>query len=788
MGSRPFGVDENGRPINHGSGKLVIAAIEYMQSVVADRARAEASADELPEQVEARVNRLREEALDRLIQLLNGAIEDERYHVTRPYLLNPSNNYSYEFRLFVAEYCRVISGRENFFFEQGMRAVPPVIAHLGRPLGVQQTYSVLARFTAKFVKTDLRVVKTTRTSAVIQWWAQGQVDLVPAEHRDAYIRYACRTYQGAFCSIPAVLFGINPAKGRELRCQAEGAECCEWEFEWVARTQTGYPWRPFLVGAAASAALLAGAALFVPGVQSLIAGLGAVAPVLLGLAVSRVQRDQADRIRLSALLLDQREQSEAQYDRSERTNAELQIANVELTQKISELTTLHEVGQAISATLDLDDLLEKSLGTIVSHLKFERGMVLLLDEERGVLTNGRGVGGSPDAIAHVAQLAIPIEQRTSHLVQAFHADRPVYFENVHEDADAGNRATARALGATSFLGVPLLTKGARLGILAVDNAFSGRPIALTDAELLYTVGNQIASAVENARLYLQIEAHNRTLEERVRQRTAQLAHATAEAEEARAVAEEASATKSSFLANMSHELRTPLNAIIGYSELLQEELEQAGMDAGYAGDLGKIRSAGKHLLSLINDVLDLSKIEAGRIELYRETFDVPSMVRDLGATVHPLAEANANTLRIECATDVATMHTDITRLRQVLLNLLSNACKFTDHGEVALEVERQADWLLFRVSDSGIGMTPEQLGRLFQPFTQADASTTRKYGGTGLGLAISRHFCQMMGGDVHATTEPGKGSIFEVRLPDGLAGVTIETGADRALSGVGARA
>jgi PAS domain S-box-containing protein len=233
---------------------------------------------------------------------------------------------------------------------------------------------------------------------------------------------------------------------------------------------------------------------------------------------------------------------------------------------------------------------------------------------------------------------------------------------------------------------------------------------------------------------------------------------------AKEAAEEASQSKSQFLANMSHELRTPLNAIIGYSEMLQEDAADFGYD-DILPDLEKIRTAGKHLLALINDILDISKIEAGKMDLYLESFEIAPLVQEIETTIRPLIAKNENELKVACDRDLGCIHADLTKVRQVLFNLLSNASKFTDHGMIALEVSQQDNFIVFAVSDTGIGMTPEQTVRLFAAFTQADASTTRKYGGTGLGLAISQRFCQMMGGEIAVSSEVGRGSTFTVRLP-----------------------
>jgi len=315
----------------------------------------------------------------------------------------------------------------------------------------------------------------------------------------------------------------------------------------------------------------------------------------------------------------------------------------------------------------------------------------------------------------------------------------IRIEDVQADPDF-QQPLAEALRARSGIGVPMLRDGQPLGAISV-----GWPIprAYTEKQivLLQTFADQAVIAIENVRLFDEIQDKSRQLAE-------------------------ASQHKSQFLANMSHELRTPLNAIIGVTEMLREDAEALKQDLE---PLDRVLGAGRHLLALINDILDLSKIEAGRMELHLETFSLVPVIKDVAKTIEPMATKNGNRLVIDCPADLGTIHADQTRFRQSLLNLTSNANKFTEKGTVTITAhqgqENGGDWITLAVTDTGIGMTAEQMGKLFQEFAQASSSTASKYGGTGLGLVISRRFCQMMGGDITVESAPGRGSTFTIRLP-----------------------
>jgi GAF domain-containing protein/CheY-like chemotaxis protein/anti-sigma regulatory factor (Ser/Thr protein kinase) len=414
---------------------------------------------------------------------------------------------------------------------------------------------------------------------------------------------------------------------------------------------------------------------------------------------------------------------------------ELEARTAELTRSVEQLTALGEVGRVVGASLDLETVLTTIVTQAVRLTGLDGGSIFEYDAEREEFSLRAGLSADSGLYQEVRQA--PLHKGEGAVGRLAVTHEPVQIPDILAEGAYEGRlrdGLVRA-GTRALLAVPMLREGKLVGGLTVTRNQPGE-FSRQVVDLLTTFAAQSALAIENARLFADLER--------------------------------ASKHKSEFLANMSHELRTPLNAVIGYSEMLQEEAIDLGTDA-FVPDLKKINAAGRHLLELINAVLDLSKIEAGKMELYLEDFSVAAMLDDIAAVIGPLVEKNANKLVKHWDTSVGIMHADLTKTRQALFNLLSNACKFTERGMISLTVAREAaqdgDWMTFAVRDTGIGMTPEQMGRLFEEFSQADASVTRRFGGTGLGLALSRRLARMMGGDITVESEAGVGSTFTLRVP-----------------------
>jgi signal transduction histidine kinase len=421
-----------------------------------------------------------------------------------------------------------------------------------------------------------------------------------------------------------------------------------------------------------------------------------------------------------------------------RLLSELRQRTEDLSESLQQQTAASEVLQVISrSAFNLQPVFEAVAESSLRLCGADRAFIFRFDGE--LLQMVAAYNAPPEFKEWVAKHPIR-PGRHSGSARAALERRTIHIPDVRGDPEYTYGAKdAEAI--RTVLGVPILKGDDLLGVMMIYHLQGVRPFTDKQIALVETFADQAAIAIDNVRLFHEIQDKSRQLAE-------------------------ASQHKSQFLANMSHELRTPLNAIIGVTEMLREDAEALTQDTE---PLDRVLGAARHLLALINDILDLSKIEAGRMELHLETFPLAPLLQDVAKTIEPIATKNGNRIVIECPADLGTIHADQIRLRQSLLNLASNANKFTEKGTVTIAArqgqENGRDWITLAVTDTGIGMTPEQMGKLFQEFSQASSATASKYGGTGLGLAISRRFCQMMGGDITVESAPGNGSTFTIRLP-----------------------
>jgi len=448
-------------------------------------------------------------------------------------------------------------------------------------------------------------------------------------------------------------------------------------------------------------------------------------------------RMMSEKLRRSQLEIEE-DQRKLEQRVAERTS-EVEARTRELMRSVAELQVLNEVGQAVSSSLDLETVLATVIARSVRLADADSGTLYQFDEADGVFDPRANFGVSDEMIETLRGSRIGLGDGPVGICAVNRA--PVQVSDTELSRQKVSAIWVHD-GIRAVVAVPLLRDEHVTGALVIRRKVSGE-FAPSIVKLLQTLASQSVMAIENARLFKESQAKSEQLAE-------------------------ASKLKSQFLANMSHELRTPLNAIIGLTEMLHEDARDMKR-AEELEPLERVLRAAHHLLELINDILDLSKIEAGRMDMHVEAFAIAPLVDDVISTISPVATKNGNEIIVHCPQDVGEMHADQTRIRQALLNLVSNANKFTEHGSVTVDVARVmskgGEEITMAVTDTGIGMSSEQMGRLFQEFVQADPSTTRKYGGTGLGLAISRRFCQMMGGEITVESQLGKGSTFTIRLP-----------------------
>ncbi len=521
----PFGTDENGKPIRESRGMVVLASIRQMRDYIQRRVEQDVQYETDAQKRAERVARAQEEALHRLAEKLNEAIARPQYKVSKETLLDPRRWYTHEFSLFAAEYAREISGDPRFFLNRGLHAIPNsrrlrLLKRLNL-FTLRQIYRLLPFFVRMFRNSEVRVTRLSLNSATIQWGPSRELPLLPEALRPRYLRLAHESYQSLFAAIPFAYYGLPLARVKENRSATRGDSYSEWEFVWqsVEEKPSGVE---LLFGLILSLLAAAYVGLGWFGWQALAFGLALLTPALIGYLIYSVRRLTYKNQRQETLLMEQRDKAEEQYDALQKANADLQISNTALQQRISEATTLYDVGAALSETLDVAGILQRSLRAVVDHLRFDRAMILLVDDEQQFLNYADSINFEPHMAETLKTMSLSLDPAAGSLIpKLLRAGKPALVRK--EDAGVSERAKRyfTAVETDSFLTVPLMAKGRHVGALVIDNGLTGRPISETTHNLLFTVGSQIAGAIDSARLYA-------TLERRVEQRTAERARAEEE--------------------------------------------------------------------------------------------------------------------------------------------------------------------------------------------------------------------------------------------------------------------
>ena len=595
----------------------------------------------------------------------------------------------------------------------------------------QIAYKNIGRIARMYTKgSEYATLNVSKKSALIQ---------VKAVRNCREEPYQCRNRMGMLEAVP-MIFQLPNAVIEHPICQHEGGENCEYHVSWIEPVG-----RYSLV-----IALATFLAAYLVGLQStdlttsILLGIG-----LAGIAYT-ILKLNADK-RLRTALNDHIEAMRISIQTIERRNKEANLVN-DISRITNRVRPMQELCNVVS------QVIHEKMG-------YDRVSIFTVEEKAHKLKVRSFEGFDKALIPTLIQAEFNLKSSNTDgfLVNAVNRKTPILVRNVKEQSkylSKRSQAFVNSLGVKSFIASPIVFENKTFGVIAVDYK-SDKYLTNNDLELLSTISKQIAVVFANALAYEKLKVVNETLEQKVADRTAELVAA-------RDIAIQANQAKSRFLAGMSHELRSPLNAIIGYAELLQEEANDERMES-FVKDLEKISTGGHHLLALINNVLDLAKIEAGKMELLLERFSADDLVEELKAMVEPLARKNNNQFIVDKVEELGEMTGDSTKLRQIIVNLISNACKFTDKGNVKLSVKKiirgSEEYFVFEVSDTGIGMSPAQLDKLFNEYTQADTTTSKNYGGTGLGLSIAKKLCEMMNGSITVSSKEGKGTKFCVTIP-----------------------
>ena len=752
MAFRPFGKDPNGKRIQDVSGVTVRANVEYLEALMTRREGREAGA----------------EAVRHLVRLVNERISDRSFHVSADFLKNPWNSYSYEFVMFLTEFCVILSDDPHFQFNLGReKFLSPIIQALGRPFSITQIFKMYPYFVEKFTKGALlpQVVSVTNGRATMRLQLSDRTIQQFGPYRLGCADRICQSTKATIGEVPARMFGLPPAVIQETACLGNGDEYCEWTFTWQPQVSRAFLWPA--IGLVMGLAVLAWLSVQYPALPTMEEIGLAIIPVIMFWLAGALWNDRREIQERGKVIQEQLHAAESRHEELREAYLTQEQILVALRKRINELTMLHQTGLRIGATLDQDALISSGLEAIIHELHYDHAALAFYDQGRRVAHHAHVGGVTPDVAESTHAIEIPITNDKSLEAQVLIHGTPLLinrvpealpkFHPIHQDLIA-------RLQSSEIIAVPLKAQGKIIGALAADHV-QPQPVTAEDVNVLTTVANQMAIALDNARAYAEIGELNVGLETKVRERTARLQQLNDELEKANERLKELDRLKSQFLSHCSHELRTPLTSIKGFSENLLQGIIGPLTDRQHQY-LTRINRNADRLTRMIADLLDLSRIESGNIRMMWEPVSISAVIQEVVDQLLLMAQSQEQHLEIRNCHETVSVIGDKDRLHQVMTNLVHNALKFTPRkGSVFVDIQSHPPLVVVMVSDTGPGISSEALPNLFNPFFQAHQDQEIGGKGLGLGLAIVKHLVDLHQGSITIQSELGHGTMFRVALP-----------------------
>ena len=754
MAFQPFGKHPDGHKIQDVSGLKVRANVEFLEDLV-NRTKGPSAATC---------------AVEDLIRLLNERIPDSTYHVTKDFLCNPWNSYSYEFMIFLAEFCVLLSEDEDFQIKLGQeKLLSPLIQILGRPFSITQIYAMFPHFAEKFGKGSLKpeVVSSKNGMAILRLGLSESTAQQFGPYRNGSAERICQSGKNALAQIPSQMFGLQPASITEPWCMADGADYCEWHLAWKPQPPSYriWPLAGFVLSLIIFSCLLLGSFEFSLPASVALASI----PTWFLLVIGFVRRDRQAIKDQQLVIQEQLNSVESQHEALREAYLEQEQTNLDLQRKVRVQTMFQSIAFCLSATLDQQEVIQVAMDAITQDLPYHRAMIIQFDGNRQIISHGLGKGVSDELVIEILAMEIPISDPNSIEGKVLLRGEPVLVNDAQTIWASLHPLTQQLVTSKRtqrFIAVPLRFQDAMFGALLAAQT-STTPLTQDDISIMITVGHHIALALHNALAYADLQTMNQQLETKVQERTFDLEQANRHLETINERLAELNETKSRFLAHCSHELRTPLASIKGFSENLLSGVDGTTLTDKQQTCLQRIQTNSDRLGRMIANLLDLSQIDAGKMHLNRSDCDLTVLAHEVADHYYPLAQAKNQQIQVQGPGKPVTIQADSDRINQILLNLLHNASKFTpDGGTIQIVTELMPPHgACVSVIDSGPGISDDALLHLFEPFFQAHRDQEIGAKGLGLGLSIVQHLVQLHNGVIHVDNHEPHGATFRIQFP-----------------------